>query len=140
MRAQRMYVSVHPQDKLNVVDFQWKPQRDPSAAWEDNFLALQRFKEANGRENDPPRKYSTTREDGRKLNLGKWCDSQRQARKRKILSADQIQRLDAIGFAWSCNIVVDWQIYFDAVKRYKETHVRFVLSFCFFAFAHHPND
>jgi hypothetical protein len=111
-------------DKLNALNFHWRPPRGPSAAWEDNFSALKRFKQDNGRDNDPPRKFSVTKPDGRKLNLGKWCDTQRQAKKRKILGADQIRRLEAIGFTWNCNVIVDWHVYFDAVKQHKEAHVR----------------
>lgn len=111
------------QEKLNAVNFQWKPVKGPSPAWEDNLAALKHFKEESGQDADPPRKLTVVRPDGRKLNLGKWCDSQRQARKRKVLSDDQIRRLDELGFAWSFNLVVGWQVYFDALKEYKETHV-----------------
>ena len=74
--------------KLEGVGFEWDPL---GAAWDERFGQLQAFKAREGHV-DVPQKYPADPP------LGKWCSHQRQLKKRDQLSAERIQRLEALGF------------------------------------------
>jgi len=74
--------------KLEGVGFEWDPL---GAAWDERFGQLQAFKAREGHAN-VPQKYPADPP------LGKWCSHQRQLKKRDQLSAERIQRLEALGF------------------------------------------
>jgi len=77
--------------RLEQVAFAWDPR---AAAWERMFAKLQAFKRKHahckvpvGWPEDPQ--------------LSNWVINQRQFKKRNQLSANRVQRLDAIGFVWN---------------------------------------
>jgi hypothetical protein len=79
--------------------------------WEHMHAQLVAFKEANGHCN-------VLVESGP---LGTWCHSQRQYRKRGILSQERISRLDAIGFIWEPFGAAWNEMYAEAVD-FKKVH------------------
>lgn len=111
------------QEKLDAINFEWKPRRGVYTPWEEQYEALVEYKNTHGADQDPPRKYSVQGAGNRQLNLGKWCDTQRQTKKQGKLTADRIERLEKINFKWAPYVTVDWSVYLDALTKYKEAHV-----------------
>lgn len=72
-------------ERLDVVGFTWRVQE----SWDFMFQKLVEYKEQNG-DCDVPKHYSPDRK------LGKWVRVQRM--RRKILTADRLERLNSIGF------------------------------------------
>jgi superfamily II DNA or RNA helicase len=80
---------------LNTLGFCWEP-------YEEKFtLGIKAFLQYQNRENSPlvPVAHEEII-DGYRFPLGNWCHSRRQLRKRGKESEANIERLDAIGFAW----------------------------------------
>jgi len=72
--------------RLNKIGFDWNPS-DPR--WPEIYARLEAFRKTHGHCNVP----SGTA-------LGQWVYKQREFRRLRKLDAEQIQRLDAIGFDW----------------------------------------
>ena len=68
--------------QLNSINFIWDPLM---FIWNRNFNALKEYKSINGQYKDPPWSYKhvVKYDDGKeeKINLGQWCQRQRQARR-----------------------------------------------------------
>jgi len=79
-------------DKLNAIGFSWNAR---DVEWNKNFKKLLDYKEKYGHINiKVSKKY---REKG---SLSNWVNSLRTCYKRKTLSKDKIDKLNAIGFEW----------------------------------------
>jgi hypothetical protein len=94
--------------RLDGIGFIWDlflPQ------WEDNFAALTRFKEREGN----CFVIQTHLEDG--IKLGRWVNTQRT--NKDTLTLEQIERLDAIDFAWD-PLTHQWGEGFAALTQFKE--------------------
>ena len=79
------------EERLQGIGCTWGREANEEL-WDRNFAALKAWKAQHGGE-DPPRKATF-----RGLNLGTWCDTQRQARKKNKLLASRVERLQSIGF------------------------------------------
>ena len=86
--------------KLESVGFQWSSQLDrDTVQWDARFQELKKYKETHGDCNVPNKHKS----------LGTWVHTQRQyyrllkEGKYSHMSDDRIQKLESIGFQWSCN-------------------------------------
>jgi superfamily II DNA or RNA helicase len=81
-------------DRLEAEGFFWSGEE---ARWETGYLQLVAYKAVEGHCNVPHRHQT---KDG--FSLGVWVSQQRQAQKQEQgkLSAERIQRLEAIGFVW----------------------------------------
>ena len=98
-------------ERLNSIGFHWTWYA-LKISWEKYFAALEAWKKENGQGRDPPSKLIIPRgEGGGHHKLGKWCSRQRQKyintmrspNERKptgTLRAEQIERLEHIGFQW----------------------------------------
>ena len=100
--------------RLGAIDFSWNPYTEN---WEACFKALQEFQRKEGH----CLVSSKLKLGG--INLGMWVNSQRQ-RKDK-LTADQVKRLNAIGFIWSV-LEKQWEEAFNALQEFRkrEGHCR----------------
>ena len=78
--------------RLENLGFVWDSYE---GAWEEGFTQLVAYKATYGDCNVP---YKFVTENGMKL--GQWVDRQRQFYKNGKLSADRIQRLEALDFVW----------------------------------------
>ena len=86
--------------KLESIGFQWYPRLDrDTVQWDARFQELKKYKEKHGNCNVPKKHGS----------LGGWVDNQRRAYrllkegKAARMSDEHIQKLESIGFQWSCN-------------------------------------
>ena len=98
-------------ERLSALGFVWDPL---NTAWEEHFAALNRFRERHGHCRVPqnPKTHG---------GLAYWVSNQRQAAKEGTLSADQIERLNSIGFVW--NSIEDvWERRFLALVDYRHRH------------------
>jgi hypothetical protein len=76
--------------RLNELEFVWDRYE---VAWEEMFAELQRYKDQHG-----DCKVPTNWTENPKL--ATWVVRQRRARRRGTLSAERVERLDALGFVW----------------------------------------
>ena len=77
--------------RLESLGLPWEPH---DASWEDNYRQVVAFRARHGHCNVSA--HST--ED---LRLGQWLSTQRQFKKRGILSPDRAARLEALGVVWA---------------------------------------
>ena len=91
-RTRKTSLSADRIQRLENLGFVWDSNE---AAWEKGFTQLVAYKATYGDCNVPV-KFVT--ENGMKL--GQWVDRQRQFYKNGKLSADRIQRLEALDFVW----------------------------------------
>ena len=96
--------------------------RYPASAWEKHFNELKEFKKQHGHclVSTLSKTHAT---------LGNWVRTQRQRRKRGILSEEQIRRLDRLGFIWNPR-QYQWEQMLTALIEYKRVqgHCRVPLS------------
>ena len=85
----------------NVIDTKWEKQ----------FTALQNYKLLHG-DCDVPSDWTENPQ------LGIWCDSQRQYKKKHKLSEKRIHRLNSLGFVWN-ERDTQWDEMYSALERYK---------------------
>jgi superfamily II DNA or RNA helicase len=113
-RQRKKHLTDEQVHRLNAIDFSWNPHAEN---WEASFKALQEFQRKNGH----CLVSSNLKLTG--IKLGMWVNSQRQ-RKDK-LTADQVKRLNAIGFVWSV-LEKQWEEAFNALQdfRKREGHCR----------------
>ena len=101
------------QSRLEGLGISWNVLEDQ---WERNFALLEQFKEREGHCNVP---YSHE-EDG--IKLGVWLRTLRQVRNGNEdgnLSADRVQRLEALGVIW--DVLEDqWERNFALLEQFKE--------------------
>jgi len=97
--------------RLNTIEFVWDAF---DAYWEEQYTALLKFKEEHG-DCDVPTRWDENRQ------LATWTDGQRQARKKRILEAARIARLDAIGFIWDLHEQY-WDKMFSELLKFKQAN------------------
>ena len=78
-------------ERLNSIGFEWNAFLDK---WEQMYNRLLKYKETHGHCLVPQRHSA----DG---NLGEWVRTQRRFMRKGTLSADKVERLNAIGFEWA---------------------------------------
>jgi len=116
VRVQRAAYKNHSMAKdkikrLDAIGFVWDAL---DSRWEEMIEALKQYKDKHGNCNVPnnssDHKY-----------LYNWIRSRRAAYRNQTINKDEIERLDAIGFAWS---VLDsrWEEMIEALKQYKDKH------------------
>jgi len=96
--------------QLNDIGFVWSPY---DAAWEAKFTMLEDFRRRHGH-CDVPGEYPDNPQ------LGTWVAGQRKARKKEQLNAEQVIRLEEIGFKWDMR-AADWETNYAALVEYKES-------------------
>lgn len=103
---------------LDEIGFEWGSARTPEQRWEINFKAVRKFYEDHKR-------WPVQKKDGA---IGNWCMSQRQAKKRRgsKITADQVRKLDEIGFEWSPGELADerWDENVTKMRIFFEEHKR----------------
>ena len=82
-------------------------------SWEDNYIEAKRHCEAMGNVEIP---HDYVSEDG--LWLGRWMQAQRRRLRSGVLTAEQIERLNAIGTRWDAPWKTRWYAYLEAVRGY----------------------
>ena len=106
------------EERLQGIGFTWGGLSSEEL-WDRNFVALKAWKAQHGGD-DPPKKATF-----RGLNLGLWCDRQRQARKKNKLLTSRVERLQGIGFTWGSvrpSYEESWDRNFAALKAWKAQH------------------
>jgi superfamily II DNA or RNA helicase len=113
-RALKTKLSPERIKRLDSLDFTWSPHQ---RQWDENFAALIKFKKREGHTHVK----SSHQEDG--LKLGTWVCNQRQSKAK--LTADQIKRLNSVGFSWDPRSEI-WEHGFSALEsfRKREGHSR----------------
>ena len=96
-------------ERLEQIGFIWDAIEN---SWEENYSALIEFKNATGH-CDVPDKWPVN------LKLSHWVGKQRSDWKKNRLSADRIERLNAIGFTWDPQDAV-WNKMFGMLQEYKK--------------------
>jgi hypothetical protein len=106
-------------ERLDALGFTWSPHQ---ARWEEMVSHLRAYRAEHG-DCLVPDAYVTPKGNA---NLGTWVRTVRGARRGTKgdmeLSADRIAELDKLGFEWENVLIKQWDIMFDALKRYKEKH------------------
>ena len=107
-------------EMLNSIGFEWEPQAQrkhkvaslprnaepvPGKTWDEMHATLAEFFKLQGHCNVPP---DWSADPG----LARWVQGQRAARNRDKLTADQIRRLNEMGFGWTAH-EADWDAMFD---------------------------
>ncbi|MEQ1747939.1 MAG: helicase associated domain-containing protein [Prosthecobacter sp.] len=78
--------------RLEAISFVWNPGRPTLVAkWEERYAQLVAFKEQHGHTRVPK---------GFDRQLWRWRHAQREFRKKNMVSAERIEKLDSIGFEW----------------------------------------
>ena len=116
-RHKRDTMSAERKQRLDALGFVWDPHE---SAWEDGFAALKKFKAREGHCRVPDAHVEG------KVKLEVWVGTQRFRRNQKgRLSAEQIQRLDALGFVWD-PLDKAWEDGFAALNKFqsREGHCR----------------
>ena len=113
-RARKAQLSPDQLKRLNSLDFSWDSIAEQ---WERAFAALENFQKREGH----CRVTARHKEDG--LKLGSWVGAQRT--KKRQLTLDQINRLNALGFSWD-PFAEQWERAFSALQKFhtREGHGR----------------
>ena len=102
--------------KLNELDFDWDPTRAAiTLTWDKRLGELERYKTEHGHCNVPDSQGP----------LGRWVTYQRKRRNEGKMPADQIQKLDGLGFDWGTTraaITPTWDERLVELERYKTEH------------------
>ena len=85
------------------------------------YAALKDFFDQN--KELPPRQHVAQLPDGRKVNLGKWCDTQRWYKKQGRLLPEHEELLKALDFQFATNVSAKWEEYYDALVDYKNKNL-----------------
>ncbi len=104
----------------NCVQLFQKLEGTLSASWELMYAAAEQYFCQN-RNLEVPKRYVTA--DG--LSLGQWLDTQRRVYTKKVpgvLTAEQVQRLDAIGMRWQDAREAAWERNYAIAERYFHQH------------------
>jgi hypothetical protein len=86
-------LSTERHDRLEQLGFEWNGRPRFAANWEEGFAMLLQYREEYGN-CDAPQKHPNHR------TLGVWISNQRTKFRKGQLNADQVRRLEAIGFKW----------------------------------------
>ena len=91
-----------------------------SASWEDMYSVAKRYYETHGNL-EVEKRYIT--EEG--YSLGTWLNTQRlvnAGKSRGILTAEQVEKLNAIGMRWESVRDISWEKYYAVAKEYFAEH------------------
>ena len=105
-RDRRSLLSPEQIERLNSLGFSWDPH---SEQWEQNFAALQKFRNSKGH------CLVAARHQADGLNLGAWVAAQRPKKNR--LTPNQLKRLNSLGFSWD-PIAEQWEQAFAALQKF----------------------
>ena len=108
LRSRMIELSEERRRELDELDFVWDPRNDQ---WEENFLALIKYKNREGRSDVP-----TNHLEGG-YPLGEWVSTQRDNKSKLI--KNRRDRLEALGFVWDA-ITQQWEENFNALKKFKD--------------------
>jgi superfamily II DNA or RNA helicase len=100
--------------QLDEIEFSWASKLI-DAKWEEMYERLRSYHSAHGNADVPNR----WKED---LKLASWVMNQRERRKKGIISDEQIQRLDALGFTWQHRERGAWEDRYQELIEFKEKH------------------
>lgn len=101
--------------RLDALGFEWAPLSTASAdRWADRLNDLVAYRARYGNCNVPAGWKENTR-------LATWVVNQRQLKTRNRLSAEQIEKLDRLGFAWS-PMEATWEVMFSELVAYRTQH------------------
>ena len=98
-------------NQLTAIGFDWDPL---TSAWEESFLALERYKAIRGDCNVP---HGWPENPG----LASWVANQRTAKIKGKISKERVNQLTAIGFEWDL-LASAWEESFLALKQYQLKH------------------
>ncbi len=98
--------------RMNEIGFTWNPA---DAFWEDCFAALKHYAGVHGHCAVPQKHLSPCG-----VRLGSWVNTQRQARRKGMLSATRVGRLDELGFVWQPK-VAHLQAMLAALRDFKRS-------------------
>ena len=107
--------------KLDELDFSWG--RSADAVWNEFFTLLKEYKATH--DNEDPSPNVVVEHDGRKVNLGTWCRTQRYRNNSQKLNHERQSLLKSIQFAWGRSPESSFDEYFDALKAYRAEHGRY---------------
>lgn len=121
-RKRRQRKNLLTPDQVKLLDslgFEWDPF---SEQWEQGYKALKKFWKREGHSRVPIGHFEDS------VNLGNWVRVQRSKKngvRNNELTADQVNRLEAIGFCWDPR-QEQWEQGFDALNRFyeRERHCR----------------
>ena len=105
-------------DKLDALDFAWGGS--PESVWKEYFALLKEYKEQHNNQ-DPPTTYIVER-NGRTLNIGTWCRTQRYRRNSHKLNKSRRDQLDGVDFQWGRSPDNAFDEFFEALKAHREEH------------------
>ncbi len=118
VNAQRQYyrkgISILSKDqikRLEDIGFVWDTLK---TRWEELFEVLKKYKKDHGDCNVPTNWTEN-------MQLSNWVAVQRRNYKNKILTDDNINCLENIGFEWGV-LESQWEEMFEELKKYKENH------------------
>jgi hypothetical protein len=100
--------------RLEELQFVWEPS---DTKWEKMFSELLQYKETHGNCNVSPKWQVNPK-------LGNWVGTQRNQKKKGLLTNDRIQRLNEVGFFWGTRAPrrPPWDEMFNALLEYREIH------------------
>uniref|UniRef100_UPI0040560203 Helicase associated domain protein n=1 Tax=Candidatus Electronema sp. TaxID=2698783 RepID=UPI0040560203 len=101
-------------NQLDAIGFSWA-SKIIDAKWEENYNRLQVYHSKHGNADVPNR----WKED---LKLAAWVGAQRERRKKEIISDEQVQLLDALGFTWQHRERGAWEDRYQELIEFKEKH------------------
>jgi len=104
---------IHVHDECLRILETFRAIEDRLGGWEIRFSELLAYKQEHG---DCWVPYK-----GKNKQLGTWVGTQRTSKKRGLLDADKIKRLDELGFVWD-PIEQVWEIRFKDLAAYKQEH------------------
>lgn len=83
-------------------------------SWDERFGELQAFKK-KFKHCDVPARWQPNKE------LGVWVGEQRKFKRKGLLNAARVSRLEQVGFDWE-PLDAAWELHFCALRRYKDKH------------------
>ena len=107
-------LSQERQQRLENIGVIWDPH---TAAWEEQFAALEKFKEAHNHCNIP-------KEYPQNPALGTWVSKQRKLFNQKKLSPERIERLEKVGMIWNPRLS-RWDKNYNELALFKNQHGHF---------------
>ncbi len=107
-------LSQERRQRLESIGVIWDPH---TAAWEDQFIALEEFKAAHNHCN-VPKEYSLN------PTLGAWVSKQRKLFNQKNLSSERVEKLENIGLPWNPRLS-RWDMNYNELVLFKNKHGHF---------------
>ena len=105
-RKKKEFLTTKQVNRLDSLGFSWDPLTEK---WEAAFDALKKFNQENGHCRVPQGEIINS------IDLSKWSGRQRSQRSK--LRAQQVKRLDSLGFSWD-PLTDEWEAAFDALKKF----------------------